>query len=100
MADLGGGAPAMMYRREAPKPGREPGFILPLIGCGCMYRTLAVLRMQFFHSEIIIQRVLQLYYEQLKRFKEVKPLSEHLVRNIPGWFGNFYYLNVTFTRYS
>jgi hypothetical protein len=26
-----------MYRREGPKPLREPGFILPLIGCGCMY---------------------------------------------------------------
>jgi hypothetical protein len=38
MVDLGEGAPAMMYRREAPKPVREPGFILPLIGCGCMYR--------------------------------------------------------------
>jgi hypothetical protein len=45
MDDLGEGAPAMMYRREAPKPVQEPGFILPLIGCGCMYRTLAVLRM-------------------------------------------------------
>ncbi len=38
MDDLGEGAPAMMYRREAPKPVREPGFILPLIGCGCMCR--------------------------------------------------------------
>ena len=28
----------MMYRREAPKPVREAGFILPLIGCGCMCR--------------------------------------------------------------
>jgi hypothetical protein len=39
MVDLGEGAPAMMYRREAPKPVRELGFILPLIGCGCMYRS-------------------------------------------------------------
>jgi len=38
MDDLGEGAPAMMYRREAPKPIPEPGFIPPLIGCGCMCR--------------------------------------------------------------
>ncbi len=44
MADLGEGAAAMMYRREAPKPVREPGFILPLIGCGCMYWTLSSIR--------------------------------------------------------
>jgi hypothetical protein len=35
--------------------------------------ALATLRVQFFHSEIIIQRVLQRHYEQLKRFKEEKP---------------------------
>src|SRR5882757_4718162 len=28
----------MMYRREGQKPVRELGFILPLIGCGCLYR--------------------------------------------------------------
>jgi len=38
MDDLGEGARAMMYRREGPKPVREPGFILPMFGCGCMCR--------------------------------------------------------------
>lgn len=38
IADPGKEAPAMMYRREAPKPVREPGYILSLIGCGCMCR--------------------------------------------------------------
>jgi hypothetical protein len=32
--------------------------------------ALATLRVQFFHSEIIIQRVLQRHFEQLKRLKE------------------------------
>lgn len=36
----------------------------------------------------------------LKRFKEENPLSEHLERNISGWFSKFYYLNVTFIRFS
>lgn len=31
-----------MYRREAPKPVRGPGFILPLIGYGCMYLRTVV----------------------------------------------------------
>jgi hypothetical protein len=50
----------MMYRREAPKPVREPGSILLLIGCGCMYRG------RFFNSGSSTRRMLHNLQESIE----------------------------------